>query len=80
MVKGINFKENNNGTIEVGIHSDFITYLLSIPTNNAGYRNFNLTKNFKPSVKGGYTHRLELVGSGKVTGQQLNQVEGKEGQ
>lgn len=59
MVKGINFKENLNGTIEVGIHSDFIEYLLSLPANQAGYRNFNLTRNYKPSVKGGYTHRLE---------------------
>ena len=62
MVKGINFKENTSGIIEVGIHTDFVEYLKTLQPNAAGYYNFNLTKNFKPSTKGGYTHRLEEQG------------------
>jgi hypothetical protein len=75
MVKGINFKENNSGTIEVGIHTDFIEYLKSLSPNAAGYFNFNLVKNYKPSSKGGYTHRLELQGKQQVNGQVIKEGE-----
>ena len=57
--KGVNLKQNSTGAIICGVHvATLIDYLQSLQQNANGYVNFQIIQNFKPSTKGGYTHRM----------------------
>lgn len=58
--RGINFRRLNDDKIGIGINrSQFIAYLMSLPTDQKGWLNFDLVANTDPSQKAGYSHFLE---------------------
>lgn len=57
--KGVNLRQNATGAITCGFHvATLIEYLQTLTPNANGYVNFLILQNFKPSSKGGYTHRM----------------------
>lgn len=67
--KGINFVENERGTIDMGINIDqFIDFLVSNKkyANSTGWLNITVFRNPNPQLKKGYTHFGQLKTEQKV--------------
>jgi len=70
-LRSINLKKNRKGTIQGGMHKESILEeLKSIPANERGFINFDITENFRPS-QGGFTHQLMIIPDKKEIETQL---------